>query len=150
MILLGIPFLKQVFDQHSEISTLIQKAEQKPNNFEPENEYEQLLADMKEKNEMNDLLDRYEILSQYDDEKSYSELTRYDIGLKCQRLEKFDYNTGSQKDLSDMAVQKYGFIKTKYRRKAWSRLVQSKREKNSTTEKQSFKHISNFRVNLLP
>ena len=93
---------------------------------------------------MSRLLGRFDILSQYEDEKSYSELAQYDIRDKCHRLEKFDYETDNLKELSDMAIQKYGFIKTKYRRKAWSRLVQSQSQKNSTIEKQNFDIISNF------
>lgn len=136
----------QVFDQHSEISTLLQKTEPKPSNFDSENEYSHFLADIKAENRMSRLLGRLDILSQYEDEKSYSELAQYDIRDKCHRLEKFDYETDNLKELSDMAIQKYGFIKTKYRRKAWSRLVQSQSQKNSTIEKQNFDIITTEQI----
>lgn len=123
---------------------MLQKTEPKPSNFDSENEYSHFLADIKAENRMSRLLGRLDILSQYEDEKSYSELAQYDIRDKCHRLEKFDYETDNLKELSDMAIQKYGFIKTKYRRKAWSRLVQSQSQKNSTIEKQNFDIISNF------
>lgn len=91
---------------------------------------------------MSNVLDRYQILNQYDEEKSYSELARYDIRLKYKRLEMFDFEQGSLRDLSDMAVQKYGFITTKFRRKAWSRIILSNREKSSLNNKQKFNTIS--------
>ena len=129
----------KVYSQDAEINALLHKSEPCLNHYDSENEYDELIS---LKSDMSNVLDRYQILNQYDEEKSYSELARYDIRLKYKRLEMFDFEQGSLRELSDMAVQKYGFITTKFRRKAWSRIILSNREKSSLNNKQKFNTIS--------
>jgi hypothetical protein len=139
---------KKVFDQHSELTSLMQtKTEQKLNHFNnSNNEYDDddELLSLNKTNAMSNLLERYEILSH--DDKVYSEQARYDIRIKCKRLENFDFELDSCNELSDMAVQKYGFITSKFRRKAWPRLILTKNELNtsSNSKKQLFNQISNI------
>ena len=107
-------------------------------NDSDENEFDQLISI--NRNDMNNLLDKYQILNQYDDEKSYSASASFDIRSKYRRLENFDFENHSLNDVVGMAVEKYGFITTRFRRKAWYKLLANKKEVNS--DKQNFNTIS--------
>lgn len=131
---------QKVFDQPTELNSLLKKTNENlsPNDSD-DNEFDQLIA-LRSSDIMHNLLDKYQILNKYDDQKSYSESASSDIRSKYMRLENFNFEEGRLSDLVDMAVEKYGFITTRFRRRAWRKLLANQ---EAQSEKQNFKTISN-------
>lgn len=111
-------------------------------NDSDDNEFDQLIA-LRSSDIMHNLLDKYQILNKYDDQKSYSESASSDIRSKYMRLENFNFEEGRLSDLVDMAVEKYGFITTRFRRRAWRKLLANQ---EAQSEKQNFKTITQEQI----
>ena len=57
------------------------------------------------------------------DEESCHQAQASELTAKLKQLEEFDFESGSLETLRRMAIEKYGFVNKKYRRKAWPILI---------------------------
>ncbi len=96
--------------------------------------------DLEFENYLNEENDLDKLVSEDSD---HFEKFQSEVNAKIERLEKLDFE--SICDLKKMAIEKYGFVNKRFRRKAWPILVANRDDLNNTSKKikkYKVKHLS--------